>query len=87
MSQKPHDIFTLIKNIGHRVQLKTPVWVCTRGGSFYLTMEAKIITVEYARGKLGKRARDMTDKQIADLLATLRFLCNRTIDGVVNNEN
>ncbi|OGH20289.1 MAG: hypothetical protein A3D74_01960 [Candidatus Levybacteria bacterium RIFCSPHIGHO2_02_FULL_37_13] len=55
--------------------------------SFYLTMEAKTITIEYARQKLGERGRKMTDKEIENLLTTLRFLCNKAIDGVINNEN
>ena len=43
----------------------------------------KPITVEYARSKLGKKAENMTDKQIQDLLNTLRLLCNKTIDAVI----
>lgn len=47
-------------------------------------MAHQTITVEYARQKLGKRAEKMTDTQINDLLNVLRFLCNKTIDSVVN---
>ncbi len=49
-------------------------------------MEAKIITVEYARQKLGKRAERMTDKQVHDLLTFLRTLCNKTIDSVIESK-
>lgn len=56
-------------------------------GSFYLTMEAKIITVEYARQKLGERGQKMTDQQIDSLLSTLRLICNKTIDAVVEKSN
>jgi hypothetical protein len=45
------------------------------------------ITVEYARKKLGKRGEKMTDKQITDLLATLRLLCSKTIDAVVEKNS
>ena len=36
-----------------------------------LTMETKIITVDYARKKLGKRAKKMTDREI-DAALTIR---------------
>lgn len=48
-----------------------------------LTMESKIITVDYARKKLGKRGEKLTDKEMEKLLVTLRLLCNKTIDSVV----
>ena len=51
-----------------------------------LTMETKIITVDYARKKLGKRAKKMTDREIEKLLVTLRQLCNKTIDSVVEDK-
>lgn len=41
------------------------------------------ITIEYARQKLGKKAEQMTDKQIEDLLNLLRVLCNKAISSVV----
>lgn len=59
---------------------------CTQNRSFYLIMESKTITVEYARQKLGKRALKMTDKEIEKLLVTLRLLCNKTIDNVVGDK-
>lgn len=49
-------------------------------------MEAKIITVSYARQKLGDRGKLMSDKDINELLATIRFLCNKSIDTVVNKK-
>ena len=58
----------------------------TRNGSFYLTMETKIITVEIAREKLGKKGRKMTDKELNDLLVMLRLICNKTIDSVLENK-
>lgn len=50
-------------------------------------MEKKNITldVEYARKRLGKRAEKLTDKQIENLLNTLRVLANKAIDSVVEN--
>lgn len=48
-------------------------------------MTQKEITIEYAREKLGERAGKMTDKEINDLLTFLRTLCNKTIDGVIEN--
>lgn len=41
------------------------------------------VTIEYARHKLGERGKKMTDSQINDLITTLRVLCNKTIDSVV----
>ena len=49
-------------------------------------MTQKEITIEYVRQRLGKRGENMTDKQVKDLLVMLRLLCNKTIDGVINNE-
>lgn len=46
-------------------------------------MAQKEITIEYARQKLGEKSKQMTDKQIIDLLTLLRQLCNRTIDRVI----
>lgn len=46
-------------------------------------MSSKIITVEVARQKLGKRGESLTDKQIGDILTVLRLICNKAIDGVV----
>ena len=48
-----------------------------------MDMTQKEITIEYARQILGERGKKMTDSQIGDLLTTLRFLCNKTIDLVV----
>ena len=49
-------------------------------------MNTKFITVEYARQKLGERGKKMTDKQINDILAMLRFICNKAIDGVMEGK-
>ena len=46
----------------------------------------KVITIEYARQKLGERGQKMTDKQMDDLLIFLRTLCNKTIDSVIENK-
>jgi hypothetical protein len=46
----------------------------------------KSITIEQARYKLGKRGKKMTDGQINDILSMLRFICNKTIDGVIENK-
>jgi hypothetical protein len=46
-------------------------------------MEAKIITVDYARKKLGEKGKRLTDREIEGLLVTLRLLCNKVIDSVV----
>lgn len=43
----------------------------------------KFVTIEYARAKLGRRGERMTDQQIDDLLALLRLLCNKIIDGII----
>lgn len=47
----------------------------------------KPITIEYARAKLGKKAENMTDKQIQDILNMLRLICNKTIDAVVGENH
>ncbi len=52
-------------------------------GSFCKT-DNKIITIELARKRLGKKAENMTDKQIGELVNLLRLICNKTIDSVVN---
>jgi hypothetical protein len=44
------------------------------------------ITIEYARNKIGERGKKMTDKQILDLLCMLRFICNKAIDGVIEEK-
>jgi hypothetical protein len=49
-------------------------------------MSAKIITVELARKRLGKRGEKLTDKQINDILSMLRFICNKAIDGVIEGK-
>lgn len=54
--------------------------------SLYLTMSSKIITVEVARKKLGKKGERLTDKQISDILSMLRFICNKAIDGVIEGK-
>lgn len=41
-----------------------------------------VVTIDYARQKLGKRGEQMSDVQIASLLSALRSLCSRTIDMV-----
>ncbi len=46
-------------------------------------MTQKEITIEYARQRLGEKGKGMTDKQITDLLSTLRLLCNKAIDSVI----
>lgn len=50
-------------------------------------MSEKVITIQHVRQKLGEKAEQMTDTQINSLLSTLRFLCNRTIDSVTEEEN
>ncbi len=45
------------------------------------------ITIEHARNKLGDRGKAMSDKEVLELLNTLRVLCSKTIDGVVTNES
>jgi len=47
-------------------------------------MKREGITVEYARQKLGKKGKRMTDKEIEDYLNFLRRLCNKAIDSVIN---
>lgn len=49
------------------------------------TSNAKTVTIEQARDKLGARGKNMTDKQIADLLTFLRTLCNKTINTVIES--
>lgn len=49
-------------------------------------MTQKEITIELARKKLGERGERMTERQIVDLLATLRLLCNKVIDSVVDKK-
>lgn len=51
-----------------------------------MAMTQKEITIEYARQKLGERGKQMTDKEIGNLLSTLRILCNKVIDRVVENK-
>lgn len=46
-------------------------------------MTQKLITIEYARQKLGERGKKMTDKEIENLLSTLRGMCNKLIDSVI----
>ncbi|MGA2911747.1 MAG: hypothetical protein ABSE17_03910 [Candidatus Levyibacteriota bacterium] len=50
-------------------------------------MEAKTITIEMAREKLGRRGDSMTDQQVLDLLNMLRLICNKTIDAVVEKSD
>ncbi len=47
----------------------------------------KVITIEYARQKLGERGNKMTDQQVSDLLNMLRLICNKTIDAVVEKND
>ncbi len=51
------------------------------------TEKAKLITIEYARQRLGERGKKMTDQQITDLLITLRLLCCKTIDAVIEKNH
>jgi hypothetical protein len=44
------------------------------------------VTIDLARQKLGERGKKMTDKEINDLLVTLRFICNKAIDGVMEEK-
>jgi hypothetical protein len=44
----------------------------------------KLITIEYARKKLGERGEKMTDKQIDNILVMLRLICSKTINSVVS---
>lgn len=50
-------------------------------------MTQKLITIEYARQKLGERGKTMTDQQVSDLLNMLRLICNKTIDAVVEKSD
>jgi len=50
-------------------------------------MNSKLITIEHARKRLGKRAEKMTDKEIEDVLNMFRFICNRVIDSVVEKKD
>jgi len=50
-------------------------------------MTQKLITIEYAREKLGERGQKMTDQQVSDLLNMLRLICNKTIDAVIEKSN
>lgn len=45
------------------------------------------VTIEYARQKLGERGKSMSDKEIEKLLSTLRLMCNKVIDGVIENKH
>lgn len=45
-----------------------------------------MITIEDARKKLGKRGKNMTDKEVNSLLSTLRLLCNKVIDDIVEKD-
>ena len=49
-------------------------------------MAENTITIQYARLKLGKKGEKMTDKQIENLLAMLRQMCNKTIDLVIDDK-
>ena len=44
----------------------------------------KIVTIEHARSKLDKLGERMSDKDIERLLTTLRILCNKSIDSVID---
>ncbi len=46
-------------------------------------MTQKTITIEHARQKLGERGEKMSDQQIQNLINTLRLLCNKAIDSVI----
>ena len=52
-------------------------------------MEKKyeVVSIEKARQRLGKMGEEMSDNQINDLLATLRLLCSKTIDGVIEKNH
>jgi len=44
------------------------------------------ITIDSARKKLGERGKMMTDKQINDILSMLSLICNKAIDGVIEEK-
>ncbi len=43
-----------------------------------------MITIGQARKKLGKKGEKMTDIEIQKLLNHLYYICNKTIDHVIN---
>lgn len=45
------------------------------------------ITIKQARLKLGKKAENMTDKQVEQVLNFLYKLCGRVVDTVVERTN
>lgn len=45
-----------------------------------------LITIDEAREILGERAKTMTDEEVNNLLNTMRLLCNKTIDAVVERK-
>jgi hypothetical protein len=49
-------------------------------------MEEELITIEQARKKLGERGETMTDREIGNVLNTLRLLCDKTIDAVIEKD-
>lgn len=46
----------------------------------------KNVTIEQARKILKKKGKKMTDKEILDLLAMLRLICDRIISDVIENK-
>ena len=56
-------------------------------GFFPMLMSNKLITIDDARKRLGKRAEKMTDEEIEKVLNMFRFICNRVIDSVVDKKN
>jgi len=49
-------------------------------------MEAKELTIDSVRKRLGDRGQKLTDEQISDILNMLKFICNKTIDGVIEDK-
>lgn len=52
-----------------------------------MAMAQKTITIDVARKKLGKNGKLMTDKQVFDLLSTLKALSNKAIDSAIEQSN
>lgn len=46
----------------------------------------KNITIDQARKKLGEKAKDMTDKQVGQILEVLYILCDRVVKSVIGED-
>jgi Ca2+-binding EF-hand superfamily protein len=46
-----------------------------------------MLSINKARQILGERGQKLTDKEVQDLLVLLQRLCDKVIDGVVNENN